>query len=131
MTVTNPNNFREWLAEQFTDKYLSNAYRNVVLHASIIEAILTKETNTNSFSVANKMLLCSKKITSEEFCLFDKVQKDRNKLVHRSFGLPQRKLGKIQNSLKINIHNAYKNSKFLESHLFKKYSLNRASCIPF
>jgi hypothetical protein len=129
--VTDPDNFLNWLAEQFKNKYLSHAYRNVVLHASIIEAVLTNETSTNSFSIANRMLLCSKKISPDEFCLFDKVRKDRNKLVHKSFGLSQSNIGKIQKSLKINIHNAYKKSGFLESHLFKKYSLKRADCILF
>lgn len=115
---------QNWVLQQF-DKYLKSSYRNVIIHASIIEGVLRNESGKNTFDLANKSLLLSKKITSSEFCIFNEVRNIRNSLVHESFKnkLAQNEIDELRDSLMEKIHKAYKISIFLNKNLFKKYKI--------
>ncbi|MDP1845944.1 MAG: hypothetical protein Q8L09_04335 [Candidatus Moranbacteria bacterium] len=123
----------DWVVQQF-DKYLRKQYRDVFIHSSIIEGVLVNESKERSFDLANKRLLCSKKIYSSEFCVFNEIRDIRNKLAHDIFkkdGLTQKDIDKLRDDLMEKIHKAYKISSFLEDKLFKKYKINRSSIITF
>ncbi len=132
--MSNNLNHCDWVAEQFKPTYLKSSYRNAVLHASIIEAMLTAESKLNKFDSANKSLLCSKRINLLEFCAFNEVRKIRNELVHRIFvkeGLSQNEINALISELMGKVHSAYKISGFLDEKLFKKYKLPRSPDITF
>ena len=122
---------KNWVLQQFEAKYLKSSYRNVIIHASIIEGILRNESGKSMFDLANKSLLLSKKISSSEFCIFNGVRAIRNNLVHESFknGLAQNEIDGLRDNLMENIHNAYKVSSFLDKNLFRKYNIKRAPSI--
>ena len=124
---------QQWIEEQFKPKYLNVTYRNVLLHASIIEAMVTKHSGMRNFDPGNKFLLCAGYITKDEFCVFDSIRNERNKLVHNIFskkgGLTQNQILEIMQNLMEVIHKAYKSSKFLDENLFNKYKLTRCSSI--
>ena len=124
---------KDWVKQQF-DKYPKSSYRNVFVHSSIIEGILVNESGMDKFDSANKFLLCSQKINSSEFCVFNNIRKIRNKLAHNIFkgkGLSQNHIDKLRDDLMEEIHNAYKVSIFLDCKLFKKYKLERSSIVKF
>lgn len=122
----------DWVLQQF-DKYLRRAYRDVLIHSSIIEGVLRNESGKGKFDEANKHLLNTKKINSSEFCVFNKVREIRNSLVHDSFRsqLVQNDIDKLRDALMENILDAYKKSTFLNEKLFKKYSISRSASIKF
>lgn len=124
---------QNWVLQQFEVKYLKSSYRNVIIHASIIEGSLRKESGKSNFDLANKSLLQSKKIISSEFCILNDVRNIRNSLVHESFknGLTQNEIDKLRDKLMEKIHIAYKVSSFLDEDLFKKYNIKRPSNIMF
>lgn len=116
-----------WVKQQF-DKYLRKSYRDVFVYSSIIEGILVNESGMDKFDSANKFLLCSNKINSSEFCVFNKIRKIRNKLAHDIFkgkGLPQKDIDKLRDDLMEQICEAYRMSNFLDEKLFKKYKIKR------
>lgn len=124
---------QDWVKQQF-DKYLKSSYRNVFVHSSIIEAILVNVSGMDKFDSANKLLLCSQKINSSEFCVFNNIRKIRNKLAHNIFkgkGLSQNDIDKLRDDLMEEMHNAYRISVFLNDKLFKKYNLKRNSNINY
>ncbi|KKW19074.1 hypothetical protein A2852_02045 [Candidatus Adlerbacteria bacterium RIFCSPHIGHO2_01_FULL_54_23] len=124
---------QDWVKQQF-GKYLKSSYRNVFVHSSIIEGILANESGMDKFDSANKFLLCSQKINSSEFCVFNNIRKIRNKLAHDIFkrkGLSQNEIDKLRDDLMKEIHNAYIVSNFLNNKLFEKYKLKRSSVIGF
>jgi hypothetical protein len=123
----------DWVVQQF-DKYLRSQYRDVFIHSSIIEGVLVNESGKRSFDLANKSLLCSKKIYSSEFCVFNEIRDIRNRLAHDIFkknGLAQNDIDKLRDDLIEKIHEAYKTSSFLEEKIFKKYKIKRSSIITF
>lgn len=123
-------NHQDWVKYQFK-KYLRNEYRNALIHSSLIEGILEKESNIYNFDSANKCLLCSGKITSSEFCIFNKIRKIRNEIVHKIFEkeLGERGINKLRDDLMEKIKEAYRASRFLDVHLIKKYSITTTSDI--
>lgn len=126
-------NHHNWVVQQF-EKYLKTSYRNVFIHSSIIEGVLVNESGEDKFDSANRFLLCSRKINSSEFCVFDKIRKIRNSLAHRVFkkrGLSQKEIDKLRDDLMEKIHEAYKVSDFLNEKLFKEYKITRSSSITF
>lgn len=126
-------NHHDWVVQQF-DKYLRKQYRDVFIHSSIIEGVLVNESGMDKFDSANKFLLCSKKITSSEFCIFNEIRKIRNSLAHDIFkkkGLAQKDIDKLRNDLMEKIHKAYKVSIFLDQKIFKKYKITRSPVITF
>lgn len=127
-------NHRDWVLEQFKPTYLKDSYRNAVLHSSIIEGILVVESGFNKFDYANKFLLCTKRISASEFCVFNEIREIRNKLVHRIFvktGLSQNEIHKLIVDLMKKIRLAYKISTFLKNKLFSKYNIPRPADIKF
>jgi len=124
---------RDWVLQQFKNEYLETNYRNVLIHSSIIEGVLRNESREKTFDLANKFLLCSMKITSPEFCVFNEVRDIRNSLIHDSFrkGLVQNDIDGLRNKLMERIHGAYRMSKFLNERLFRKYKIGRSSSIQF
>lgn len=122
-----------WVLQQFENKYLKATYRNVLIHSSIIEGVLRNESGEKMFDLANKSLLCSMKITSSEFCVFNEVRDIRNSLIHDSFrkGLVQNDIDGLRDKLMERIHGAYRMSKFLNEKLFKKYEISRSSSVRF
>ena len=118
-------NHDEWVRQQFT--YLRHQYRDALLHASIIESILTSESDAGTFDSANKRLLCCGKTTPFEFCLFNKIREIRNKLVHTIFKkcLSQRQIAGLVRELMERILQAYRGSSFLNETLFKEYEIPR------
>lgn len=132
--MTKNLNHHDWVIQQFEGKYLESTYRDVIIHSSIIEGMLANESDEDNFDSANKLLLCSRQIDSSEFCVFNKVRKTRNKLVHGIFkngGLPQNDIDELRDDLMKKIHEAYRMSNFLNEKLFKKYKITRAPSITF
>lgn len=123
---------KDWVKQQF-NKYLKSSYRNVFVHSSIIEGILVNESGMDKFDSANKFLLCSQKITSSEFCVFNEIRKIRNSLAHDIFKkkLPQNDIDKLRDDLMEKIQKAYKISSFLDKKIFKKYGITRPQAILF
>ena len=125
----------DWVKQQFEAKYLRRSYRNVVIHSSIIEGTLVNSSGKkrNTFDEANKSLSHTGKISSSEFCIFNEIRNIRNQLVHESFKnkLVQNQIDGLRDDLMKKIHEAYKMSSFLNEKLFKKYNLERPSCIIF
>jgi hypothetical protein len=127
-------NHNEWVLEQFQEKYLKKRYRNIFIHASIIESVLVNKCGIDNFYSANKCLLYSKDINSTEFSMFDKIRKNRNKVAHEIFknkGFSQRDIDKILHELRATILRAYRTSNFLDRNLFKKYNIPRVPDIIF
>jgi hypothetical protein len=131
--MTTNLNHNDWVKQQF-DKYLNKSYRDVVVHSSLLEGILVNESGMDTFDASNKFLLCSQKISSHEFCIFNAVRKARNALVHKPFkgkGLLQKEIDKLRNTLYENILEAYKSSSFLNEKVFLKYQITRQSKISY
>lgn len=129
-------NHNEWVLEQFQDKYLRKRYRNSIIHASIIEGILVSKASEGKrmkFNEAIKFLLCAGNINSSEFCVFNEIRENRNKIIHEIFkyNLTQKGIDKLLDPLMKKIHEAYKTSDFLEKNLFKKYNIERVPSITF
>ena len=122
----------DWALQQF-DKYLKTSYRNVLIHASIIEGILRNESGQEKFYSANKFLFCNKQITISEFKVFDELRNIRNSLIHDSFKdkLEQNKIDELRDKLMKKIHESYRISNFLNKRLFEKYSIERSVFITF
>ena len=121
----------DWMSRQFDVNGLRTSYRNVILHASIIEGTLRKISKKSSFQYANKFLRNNKKITHDEFNTFEEVRKIRNKLIHDSFkdALTSKQIESLRNDLRKRIIDAYKISKFLDDKIFKKYGIQRITKI--
>lgn len=126
-------NHRDWVKQQFENKYLKTSYRNVLIHSSIIEGTIRNLGKKDKFVSANKFLLTSGKITSNEFCIFNDIRNIRNSLVHDSFknGLNQDEIDRLRDSLMEKIHLAYRKSNFLDKKLLKKYAVPRLNTIKF
>lgn len=127
-------NHNEWVLEQFQEQYLKKRYRNIFIHASIVESVLVNKCGIDNFHSANKCLLYSKDINPAEFSMFDKIRKNRNKVAHEIFkdrGLSQRDIDKILHELRTTILKAYGTSNFLDINLFKKYNIPRVPDIAF
>jgi hypothetical protein len=127
-------NHNEWVLEQFQEKYLEKRYRNIFIHASIVESALVNKCGIDNFYSANKCLLYSKDINPTEFSMFDKIRKNRNKVAHEIFknkGLSQKDINKILHELRATILKAYGTSNFLDRNLFKKYNIQRVPDIVF
>jgi hypothetical protein len=114
-----------WVKQQFKEKYLKSEYRNVLIHASIIEGTLRNESGRKTFDSANKRLSSSGRITPSEFSIFDEIRRIRNSLVHDSFrnGLLQNQIDGLRDELMRKILAAYRSSSFLEDTLFRKYAI--------
>jgi DNA-binding MltR family transcriptional regulator len=121
----------DWIIQQFEEKYLKISYRDVLIHSSIIEGVLVKESGVDKFDLANKFLLCSGKISASEFCAFDEIRKIRNRLAHDIFkkSLAQEEIDKLRDDLMRKIHKAYKISTFLDANLFQRYQIARQPSI--
>jgi hypothetical protein len=119
----------KWVRGQFA--YLRDLYRDALLHASIIESILTSESGAGTFDSANKLLLCIGKTVAFEFCLFNEIREIRNKLVHRIFKkrLSSNQIDSLIKQLMEKIRDAYRKSTFLDNALFKKYNIPRGSTL--
>jgi hypothetical protein len=129
--MTKLNTHDEWVQEQFSIKYLRKSYRNVLVHASIIEGVLRNESGASHYSSANKSLLRIGAISSSEFCHFEAVRSTRNELVHGAYrnGLTQSEIDMLLKELIAQIKEVYKHSSFLGEKLFKKHSIVRPECI--
>lgn len=94
---------------------------------------MRNESREETFDRANRSLLCSGKIISSEFCVFDEIRGVRNSLIHDSFrnGLVQNEIDGLRDELKEKILKAYRISKFLDNKLFKRYKISRPTCIRF
>jgi len=117
----------DWVIRQFNASGLSRSYRNVILHASIIEGAVRNASNEKKFWKANESLRDAGIITRDEFEAFEEVRDVRNKLVHRSFkdGLDEDQILGLRDTLRERILMAYTISKFLDSKVFKKYGIRR------
>ena len=117
----------DWVIHQFDANGLEPSYRNVILHASIIEGAVRNGSNEKNFWNANKSLRDAGMITPEEFGAFEKVRDVRNKLVHKSFkdGLDEDQILGLRDTLMEKILMAYTISKFLDSEVIKKYGMQR------
>lgn len=119
-------NHKDWVKYQFKLTMLKPSYRNILVHFSLIESFLVGTASEEKFSNANKILLCTGVISSDEFCLFDLIRKKRNKLVHRIY---KRKLKEVEINKSIaqlmdKILEAYKMSNFLNKLLSEKYDID-------
>ena len=125
-------NHPDWVRYQFKN-YLGekNEYRNALIHSSLIEGVLLKESKKDKFDLANKFLLCSGKITTFEFCIFNEIRRMRNKIAHEIFKkeLEEKEINKLRDDLMDKIKEAYKKSKFLDKQLFTKYLIERKDVI--
>jgi len=121
-------NHKEWVLEQFQNRYLKTCYRNSLLHFSIIESFIKSKSSDsfNSYSSSLKFLLCSSIITSNEFCLMDELGKPRNKLVHKVIRekLDQHQIGLIINELMTLCKRAYKEVSFIKGMLANDYGFD-------
>jgi hypothetical protein len=125
-------NHHDWVEYQFK-KYLRDEYRDAFIHSSLIEGVLVKESGMDKFDLANKFLLCSGKITSFEFCIFNEIREIRNKIAHEIFKkqLKEKDINKLRDDLMSKIKEAYRKSSFLNIKLLKKYSIERKDVIKF
>ena len=123
----------DWVRQQFDKRRLRSEYRNVLIHSSIIEGTLRNKSGRRTFDMANRRLLCSGKITSCEFCIFNEIRTIRNRLVHDSFkdGLVQNQIDGLRDELMRKILQAYRISVFLNDALFARYALARLPAIVF
>jgi hypothetical protein len=117
----------DWVIHQFDANGLKSSYRNVILHASIIEGTVRNESNKDSFKQANKSLKDTGIMSPAEFNAFEEVRELRNKLIHESFkdGLDEDQILGLRDTLREKILMAYTISKFLDSKVFKKYGIQR------
>ena len=122
-----------WVKKQFKRKP-RRLYRDALLHASLIEGILIRESSAGTFHSANKELLCRGRTNRFDFCIFDEIKRIRNRLVHKIFknSLDEKQIKGLRNELMDNICEAYKGSCFLQGALFEKYDIERDKCeLPF
>lgn len=132
--MTTNLNHHDWIAQQFQGRYLQKWYRNVLIHASIIEGILIKESCMDTFDTANRCLRKCGNINPHEYQAFNEIRKIRNKIAHGIFkggGFSQRDVDELRDDLMDKIRYAYQISIFLEDKLFKKYSLRRPIVITY
>jgi hypothetical protein len=117
----------DWVIRQFDANGLRSSYRNVILHASIIEGAVRNVTNKGNFKQANESLKDAGRTTPAEFNAFEEVREVRNKLIHESFkdGLTEDRIEGLRDTLRKKILTAYKISKFLDDEVFKKYGIQR------
>jgi hypothetical protein len=117
----------DWVIHQYEANGLRSSYRNVILHASIIEGAVRNESKKGGFEQANKSLKGAGIISPAEFNAFEEVRELRNKLIHESFkdGLDEDQILELRDTLREKILMAYTISKFLESKVFKKYGIQR------
>lgn len=118
---------KDWVIRQFDVNDLRSSYRNVILHASIIEGTVRNVSSQGKFKQANDSLKKSRTITPEEYRAFEEVRDVRNKLVHESFkdGYTQDEIEDSRDTLMKKILTAYRISTFLDNRLFKKYGIPR------
>ncbi|UCF79100.1 MAG: hypothetical protein JSW03_02265 [Candidatus Eiseniibacteriota bacterium] len=128
----------DWVAGQFSPQGLRPRYRNVVLHASIIEGVLREEVwgtkKKGSFHEAIETLsLRPSGITPQEEKVFTKVKDLRNDLIHDSYRnkYTERQILAVRDKLMEKIREAYSISKFLNCKLFLKYNIDRPASITF
>lgn len=126
-------NHKEWIEQQFESKYLRKSYRNCFIHSALIEGILVKKSGKEKFDLANKSLLHSNQINSDEFCIFNAIRKIRNSLAHRIIKstFSQDDMDELLTNLINKIHEAYKYSKFLNKELICEYNIKRSPLILF
>jgi uncharacterized protein YutE (UPF0331/DUF86 family) len=136
---------RKWIQEQFDKGRPKGQYRDVLLHASLIESIVRYKVKVHienayknlsvkksgkdckrEFDPANRWLYIHKKIDKNDFDLLEKIRNTRNELVHGIFGETMT-VGSINRSIKrlrADILKAYK-CPFLEGELKNKYGVTR------
>lgn len=127
-------NHEEWVIHQFGAGYLKSAYRNVILHASIIEGTVRNNVSKKgNFYDANINLKNAGTITTAEYDAFEGVREVRNKLVHEIFkdGFNEDQILDLRDTVLKKIIAAYRISKFLDDKLFKKYGIPRLPKIEF
>ena len=115
-----------YVAEQFKGG-VKCRYRDVILHASIIEGIMCKRMKKRTFEVANLSLKAFNPISKQEFDVLERVRKARNRLVH---GVIDKAATQVQvetwvKDLHEKILTAYRISTFLDKELFRKYGISR------
>jgi len=117
----------DWVIRQFDANGLRSSYRNVILHASIIEGAVRNESNKDSFKQANESLRDAGIISPAEFNAFEKVREVRNKLIHESFkdGLDEDQILGLRDTLRKKILIAYTISEFMDSKVFNMYRIQR------
>lgn len=95
---------REWIQNQFDKGRPKGQYRDVLLHASLIESIVRHKVKVcvenayknrsvkksgkdckRDFDPANRWLYIHKKIDEKDFDLLEKIRNTRNELVHGIF----------------------------------------------
>lgn len=64
----------DWVIPQFDANGLRSSYRNVILHASIIEGAVRNMSNKDNFKQANKSLKSAGTISPAEFNAFEEVR---------------------------------------------------------
>lgn len=116
---------KQWIAEQFDDRYLPDNFRNTIIHAIILEGVLRKESKKGGFKEANINLLKNKTISELEFQMFDAVRDVRNKIAHEivKTAFSQKDLDRLIKDLAAKILKAYQGSVFMGEKLFKEYGL--------
>ncbi len=128
-------NHDDYVAHQLREdgKGLSATYRNVILHASIIEGVLRRKTGKESFKEAINALPKGKEYDAERAALHD-LRRARNELVHDCFkkGYDQSQIEALRNGVMKKILTVYKLSKYLNEKLFKEYKIKkRPRKIPY
>ena len=119
-------NHKDWVKYQFESTMIKPSYRNVLVHLSLIESFLVGTAGAEGFVNANKILLSMGVISADEFCLFDLIRKNRNKLIHEIYKgkLKEVKINHNIKQLMDRILEAYKISDFLNKLLGKKYGID-------
>jgi hypothetical protein len=136
---------RRWIQDQFDKGRPKKQYRDVLLHASLIESIVRHKVRVyienayknrsvkksgkdckRDFDPANRWLYIHKKIDKTDFDLLEKIRNTRNELVHAIFAETMT-VGSINRSirrLRADILKAYKRP-FLEGELKNKYGVTK------
>ncbi len=125
--MANDLSHEQWIRNEFTNRALNVQYRNAIVHASLIEGVLTKVSGKSRFVDANLALQNS--IDRDEFDKFEQIRLTRNDLIHKIFErrLSQCDIDGLRDRLMALIHDVYKTSVFLQKYLFDEYSIEKNS----
>ena len=136
---------REWIQKQFDKGRPKRQYRDVLLHASLIESIVRHKVTVciesayesrsieksgkggkRDFDRANKWLYIHKKIDKKDFDLLEAIRNTRNELVHAIFSetMTVDSIHRSIERLLANILKAYK-CPFLENELKNEYGVTK------
>jgi hypothetical protein len=114
----------DWVKAQFSSKWKSSSYRNVLIHTGLIENIIGEEArHRDNFAIAIKILRFS---GYEKLGAIEELRKLRNKIVHKveEEELDESEIIETRDRMHKLLGEIYHKNVLIKDYFFKKYGIH-------